>query len=934
MKKLFKLGLLSLLMGSLVVTSGCYKKDIDDLENRVNELEKTVETHQDAIDLLEVIVEGGLISKIEEGEDGFWFTITNSEGESERVYLPFNTPDLPDPAQIVKSCEDKGNYYELQIWNKEGATGNDYVVARIGKDFKFASSINVMTPAVKTTVGTPAYAIVDVNPASYELDPAKLDFDAIIVQEPSRAAATGLQEELTFVSVTRASDLTEDEWAVVLGATSGDGSNSGLTALEGRWVFEFEVTEKVGPVYYKLLVQFPKNAAEYNGLWKQADVPAVPATVEMDYSISDMPILFAEYIPNFITGSTDPADDTAIDIVVDHTADPLVRTGEMYSDGEVTAELTIANYPADPNLYLVDPTPTVTVTHYWANASDPVETSPAPADLNTYLVANGTAFAPGEDPVWKDVTFTMKADDQMPNFPIGAKVVYEITYRAVDANGTGITTPTPFTLTVTRVKAVQDLTTPTGGVYIPVDVDNVNYGPLAPAAAARSLTIASKTKIYDALLAMGYTQTQIAAATFTSLSVEEGDDSAETVWTAFTVDATTPEFAVVTDPAPSTTNNMVLKIDPTVPVGKYRLSYLFSIAGKTATVRDQIQIVAPTLYVKLKDAATNSLVKDIKPREGDAATVKAVRIFANTLDAVEVGSLLNLNTMQLGRTYAAGATGASLVDSEPGSVYKYEMTANPEELLDGTYGLRAEATTVELNNDGLATYVKLFVTLTTGQELPVVVNLADSAPYVANGTKAQNQLTTDWTNGAFYVAASYNGIASVTVNTTGYTFDMNNITDPAMSTTIADLITSVTLKDGTVINALPAYAVTDGTNTGTVASTVYQQLKRNTNFTVSIVTRLPIVPPTGGDINDQTNLITLVANDAVTENVANGNPAAFETTQAQLYVRGIKGFTAWTGTATQNLEVSVTDASGNIVTATSLVPVKLTHTGATPAVAL
>ncbi len=922
MKKLFKLGLLSLLMGSLVATSGCYKKDIDDLEERLNDLETRVTSNAQAIAVLQGVVDGdGLVTNVEANSTigELKLKISYANGDTETITIPYTPPtppvtppvDLPDPAAIVRSFANADpNFYEIQVWAAEGS--QDYYVIRIGKSNP-ASEVIVRSRAVEITVGKPGYAVLDINPSGYELTKALIGFNSVTA--PSRAE--GLQDGIAVKEVYRASTFSTENaeaWAAIADRFL---QADGLVAdpLEGRWIIEFETTAEIeDPLQYTVKVMFPKAAGASNGIWKNG-VGMPEASTATQYVISEDVITFADQIPVFSLGNTDPEDDTAITLAT--TEETPAEEAAMNSDGTVAAAISIVNYDGDPNAYLADPTITVDVDLTDADDQTLSPDATTVDALKSYLEATFAEEA-GTDPVWKNLTFSMIDDADMDAgiFAAGTKAVYTITYTAIDSATEEITT-NEFVLTVTRVRETFDITPVIDAMYIPVNAFAVEYGSLvAPEENAEP------DPLYNALHEMGYTDAQILAATFDGLTLEKFDAAAD-AYAPFT-DATPAAFAVTT---PAAEADMTLTINTNVLPGKYRLTYNFTVNGKNAEIRDVVEIVAPTVYVKLAElvAVATEDAEVLEVFDATTPDVTSVRAYRNVAGGVNVASVLNLDVIKIGRTYdVLKADGTEFTD-EPANVYEYDATADAT-LLSSTYGLRAEAAVVPFGAEDAATKVKLTVKLATGQILPVVVN--ETNDYAPGSDKATNQTVADWTNGDFYVTAVANTIRELTLKT-DYSFDLNTIISTPAD--ISDLIESVELMDGRTIIANADYEVTDGTNTGAVSMNVYQQLMKDARFTVEVaidaITGDPIIPENSRLLVG--NEANLIVSEPKTEAVTGATPAEFDYTRDFIYAKGKAGYVAWDATKNQPVTVTVTDALTGApkITTTNIA---VSHSGVTP----
>lgn len=117
MKKLFKLGFVSLLLSALIVTSGCYKKDIDDLEDRVTGLEKQVTENTASIKSINEKITAGVILKSVASDGDGGIKVTLSDG---------TTYDIKKGATGATGAKgDKGDQGIQGIQGVPGAAGND-----------------------------------------------------------------------------------------------------------------------------------------------------------------------------------------------------------------------------------------------------------------------------------------------------------------------------------------------------------------------------------------------------------------------------------------------------------------------------------------------------------------------------------------------------------------------------------------------------------------------------------------------------------------------------------------------------------------------------------------------------------------------------------------------------------------------------------------
>lgn len=630
MKKLFKRGLLSLLMGSLVVASGCYKKDIDDIEDRLTDLEKrlsqseiNVEDNADAIAVLQGLIEKkGTVSDVKMNgnlnANNLELVISYADGTaSKTLSIPYTPPANPTTKIIKTAPVDKGAYFEFEIYsdNKEGA----YYVVRMGKYFDTASGVNVLSESIRTTAGNSAYAIVDVNPSGYTLTADKLNFDEY---DYTRAVTgvSGLPSQLELVGVTRASTFSTDaDTAPIWTALTEDAV---ISALEGRWVIEFKVLEQVTRLDYKLLVEFPKNSAAYNGCWISTAVPAAPTTVEMQYAISDNLLEFRDRVIPFTAQTA---------LSVQTTEATPAQAATMYSDGSVDGTVKLVNYAADPNVYLGAPsldtrpqyliygTPNYYFTvKVYNNAGEEQNYNSNNLNiLRSYLQAtNFTIPNPAVTDVWKNVKFSMLPDDQMSTtvFPAGWKVEYTFRYYtnsgAILLGVPQTITSNNFKLTVTRVQYTYEIpeANQIGPKYIPVNnIDGLkNYGSFA-------------TGLKSILTGMGYSETDIAAATYTGTAYDKWNGTAWVVYTG------TDAFTTTT---PTTSVDLKLNVLNTVPVGKYRISYKIKVAGRDIVIHDYIQIVPPTAYLKIK--STYDTTVQIPVTGTTTPNVTSVSLYTNT----------------------------------------------------------------------------------------------------------------------------------------------------------------------------------------------------------------------------------------------------------------------------------------------------------------
>ena len=947
MKKLLKLGLLSLLMGSLVVTSGCYKKDIDDLEDRLNELESIViaienpeqalAELQEMIDDLEESLQAQLNGKastsdvitdinIAEGDGNFLSVKLTYTKNGQTVTKTLNIPYTPGTSavSIVKGfTADNDDYYELLINDNNG--GSTWKVVRLPK-ISPATGVNVKTSTVETTVGQTSYALIDINPSNYVLTVARLGFEKAGLIESRAEAGDDLPTGLEVTAVTNAVDFAEENEDMF----AEDGYFDGFDAIPGRWVISFEASEElVTPYVYKydVVVKIPAAAM---GIWANNAVPAV-VSGDNDYVISgNQSIIFSDYMPTFT--DTDP--NTTIAIQAAPVADPAVVAVEMDSDEEVGAVITIKDFAGDPNFYLEDqPVLNVGATNIAYTVKlyngDVEETTADTTTLKTYLVTDEIEVPdPAVEGVWKNVTFSMIEDVDMDPaiFPAGYKAVYTVQYTATDAVDNQIFTNT-FEISVTRVRTEIEVTPFTGAMYIPSSDAEVNYGSLA-----------ASGLLHDALQNMGYADADIAEAAFTGFNAFAWTAGTPGAWseTAFAPVAPEGNFSVTpaVDAAAAMAGELKVTIPTTIPVGKFRLAFTFHIDGRDVTVFDEVQIVAPTIYMTLNDLTTLDPAvfakSEIVPNpDGITLTgtedtkVAALQLIMNTADAVNMADLLNLTTVKLGVTYEDGV---AVIDEAPVAAYAYSNDGE-EHVGDNTYGICAIAPEVELNKEGTATLVQLYVQLASGQKLPVVVN---EFGWTYSGTDVTvDQPNEDWRPtpsgiGNFYVAATGNAITAIELNTPVGPHDLTDIiANPVL---INDIVASVTFADGTTWNDDADVTVTnpaDETVTGTVSMSVFQRLMDDVRFKGKVVvTTVPINDP----LIQATELITLPATTETVTATADPTTNNFDYTLNTLSVKGIAGITVWDGEKTQQIKISVTDIFGSAAQE-GTAEVQLTHAG-------
>lgn len=777
MKKLFKLGFVSLLLSSLVVTSGCYKKDIDDLEKRVDELEKLATDHKSAIAALQTDVaalktaeSAKLVEDVVVGSDNYQLEIKYSNGTSTKITVKAPATPTTPTSTIVKDFKfnEEFGFWEIQIY-KSTKTEDGYYVVRIGQDFSNAANYGskFVRQNVVAEVGKDAYAIVDINPSGFELDKDKIDFD-YAGEIATRAAATGLKDKngkdlgITVKSVVRASEFIETEANVAIWKSMFEGKPT-LTALEGRWIITFNYTKKAtagSNPKFSLLVQFPKDGASFNGIWEGGKEPAVKAEdVVMQYSISNNEVYFTDRVVNVKPNM----------LVID-PASAEINSDESYTG---TVKIKLSEFNSDPSVYLQNPTIVVsnTVTRRTDRFATTETTLTGPAltaalsylkDLDKALAEPASVSADEAYRNYKDFTLTMVDDDQIPAgpmsvFPVGSRLTYQITVTAQDyATPTaGTTTSNVFTFRVWRVRNVYDIPNPVvtselGRFYIPV-VATTELGSYS--------SLIETGKLYTAFQAMGFSLQNIEAAEFKGVTTEtQKEVDGQNVWVA----SNEPFTATYADGLLKVSVANTVSVGPNGTNGVHRVTYNFTIGGRDVKVRDIATVVPPTVYVRLKNTTVDDLVVPntvsvIGAASGDP-TVTAVVYTSDKDEPLDLTKIFNLEAgaVKTGRTY--------IPYWNPTVPEGYQFSGIT--LGGNTGGLVADPASVPVakgTNAGKAQLVKLTVTLTTGQVLPVIVN---GSTFVDAWYNAHTQYQ-DWTNGKFYIAVQGNKLIDIALDVRG-----------------------------------------------------------------------------------------------------------------------------------------------------------------------
>ncbi|MCL2561389.1 MAG: hypothetical protein FWE10_03590 [Rikenellaceae bacterium] len=863
MKKLFKLSFASLLMASLVFASSCYKKDIDDLEKRVDALERKVNTNEEAIAQLQVDL-GVLGSKVfvtnvTASTTTNTLTITYSNNTS--TTIPYFVPTIPNiPAApgtaIVKSYTDAGNYYEIQIWedgNKTGASDVYYVI-RMGKNFSTANAYGVSfaVNTVEAELGEIAYALVDVNPSGFELTLENVTFDLAIALS---RAASGLSPGVELISVTRSTEFAD--FADIF---------EGISALAGRWVLEFEFNEFiVEEEPYSMLVEFPANGNDFNGIWKSTvGLPPANPTVTMQYTMSSNSVWINTEMVDV------PEEDVLVIETTEESATPAVAGAyTMFSDETYESVISIDTdvFSSSPG-YLSNPTVEVQ-TIYWDHWSinPPIEITEAtfPTERAAVLSYIKTVLSVPTDGVtaedFRNLEIYFAGDFNETIWPAGWALVYEVVVTAQTPDGETVSN----TLTIRAIRLLSENTVeyPIGAFYIPL-----------PTEATKELAVytwaAAGDAIYDAVIGvttdprsgMGFTAAQLATAEFEGLTVEVWDG---TEWVASTAPFTAAED----------NDELTVSVANTVPVGLYRLGYKFNIDGRDVIIYDEAQVVAPTISLRLKDATIDALVEDNVPTS--SLPVTAIVATVDTPDdVIEVADLLNLfaGNVELVATAPLGA---------PASGYTYDLSIPT--LAGNTTGIAAMIEEVGIDEDGYAINVKLFVQLSTGQTLPVMVSYSDGTP------------VSFWTNGNFFVLVQPNELTAIVTEDPVAPFSLGAVI--AEPVDITEVLLSATFV------GLPYTVTTD------IEGTAYANLLADPR--IASVEFIPGTIPAGQDLDEIDTLFTI-------------ETGVNSTGEPVVLLQGVNnGLAAW-GLGVikvQNLTVIVTDVFGNEEEST--VTIQFTH---------